>query len=71
MWLPHWLYETLPLLYAVTAAACLLTLGLSFGTALSTTALFAAAVTTWNMRRKARSGVLRRVRHRDQRQSGR
>lgn len=71
MWLPHSLYETLPLLYAASAAACLLTLGLSFGTALSTTALFAAAVTTWNMRRKARSVVLRRTPHRAQRKSAR
>ncbi|MDL2338622.1 MAG: hypothetical protein QFE16_12345 [Pseudomonadota bacterium] len=62
MWLPDWLYERLPVLYAVTAALCLLMLGLSFGTAVSATALSAAAMTTWNLRRKARSRVLNRSR---------
>ena len=71
MWLPHWLYESLPLLYAVTAALCLLAIEISFGSAVSATALSAAAMTTWNMRRKARSSVLKRTRHRSQRRPSR
>ncbi len=63
MWLPHRLYESLPLLYVATAALCLLTLGISFGTALGAVALSAAAMTTWNLRRKARRSVLSRARH--------
>ncbi|MDO9314688.1 MAG: hypothetical protein Q7T97_09100 [Burkholderiaceae bacterium] len=64
MWLPHWLYESLPFLYAITAALCLFALESSFGSAMSTTALAAAALMTWNMRRKARSAVLRRTHRR-------
>jgi hypothetical protein len=71
MWLPHWLYESLPLLYALTAAACLFALESSFGSVLSTTALAAAAVSVWNMRRKARSAVLRKAHRRSSRQQPR
>jgi len=71
MWLPHWLYESLPLLYALTAAACLFALESSFGSVLSTTALAAAAVSVWNMRRKARSAVLRKAHRPNSRQQPR
>jgi len=71
MWFPHWLYESLPLLYALTAAACLFALESSFGSVLSTTALAAAAVSVWNMRRKARSAVLRKAHRPSSRQQPR
>lgn len=67
MWLPHWLYESLPVLYALTAALCLFALEISFGSALSATALSAAAVSVWSMRRRARSTVLRRPNQRSAR----
>lgn len=70
MWLPHWLYESLPVLYALAAALCLLALEVSFGSALSATAMSAAAVSVWNMRRKARSTVLRRTQQRTHRRRG-
>lgn len=60
MWLPHWLYESLPVLYALAAALCLLALEVSFGSALSATAMSTAAVSVWSMRRRARKDVLRR-----------
>ena len=71
MWLPHWLYESLPFLYAVTAALCLFALEVSFGSAISAAALSAAAVSVWTMRRKARSVVLRNNHQRRPRRSDR
>lgn len=64
MWLPHWLYESLPVLYALTAVLCLLALEMSVGSAVSAAALSAAAVSVWSMRRKARSAVLRQTQQR-------
>ncbi len=64
MWLPDWLYESLPFLYAITAALCLFALESSFGSAMSTTAMSAAALMTWNMRRRARSSTALRQAHR-------
>ncbi|MFM9914647.1 MAG: hypothetical protein ACKVOX_02475 [Rhizobacter sp.] len=71
MWLPDWLYESLPFLYAITAALCLFALEASFGSAISTAALSAAALTTWNMRYRARSAALRQKHRRSSKLSSR
>ncbi len=62
MWMPEWLYERLPTLYLVAAAACLWTLGVSFATGSSALLLLAAALRTRSLRRSARQPLATRAR---------
>ena len=64
MWMPDWLYERLPLMYAVLGLGCVGVLGTSFVPLLSAALFLAAAFLAWTRRRSARLQSLRRARPR-------
>ncbi len=53
-WVPGWLYEKLPLVYVVAGIVLVALFGFAGPGALSSTLLFAAAVLTYNWRRRKR-----------------
>ena len=64
MWMPDWLYERLPLLYAAAALTCLMIFGASPAAGFSAVLFACAAALTLLQRRRARAPAQRRARHR-------
>lgn len=71
MWMPDWLYERLPLLYAAAALACLMIFGTSPAAGFSALLFGAAAMLTLLQRRRARTPPPRRGGQRSVRQNTR
>jgi hypothetical protein len=61
MWLPEWLYERLPHLYAAAALTCLMTFGASPAAGFSALLFASAATLTLLKRRRARAPAPRRA----------
>lgn len=55
MWIPDWLYERLPLIYAAAGAACLWVFGLTLHGLPSALLFFAAALRTQTLRHRDRN----------------
>ena len=64
MWMPDWLYEHLPHLYAAAALACMMIFGASFAASFSALLFGCAATLTVLQRRRARTLSARRARPR-------
>jgi len=63
MWIPEWLYEKLPLLYAAAGIASYFLLGFDGPGAVTSPALVVAAMLTFSWRRNHRASKARRRRH--------
>lgn len=61
MWMPCWLYERLPHLYAAAALACLMIFGASLAASFSALLFGCAATLTVLQRRRARTPPVRRA----------
>ena len=61
MWMPDWLYERLPHLYAAAALACLMVFGASLAAGFSAMLFACAATLTVLQRRRARAPQARRA----------
>ena len=59
MWMPDWLYERLPHLYAAAALACLMIFGASLVASFSALLFACAATLTMLQRRRARTAPVR------------
>ena len=64
MWMPDWLYEHLPHLYAAAALACVMIFGASLVASFSALLFACAATLTLLQRRRARTAPVRRARSR-------
>ena len=62
MWMPDWLYERLPYLYAAAALACLMIFEASSAAGFSALLFACAATLTLLQRRQARTPPARRAR---------
>ena len=61
MWMPDWLYEHLPHLYAAAALACMVVFGASVAASFSALLFACAATLTMLQRRRARTAPVRRA----------
>ena len=61
MWMPNWLYEHLPHLYAAAALACVMVFGASVAASFSALLFACAATLTALQRRRARTPPARRT----------
>ena len=61
MWMPNWLYEHLPHLYAAAALACVMIFGASLAAGLSALLFGCAATLTMLQRRRARTAPARQA----------